>query len=342
MLPITDSFDHLKIEFEKSIITYDYYKVDLDDPENIHLKNMNDPYLIFEGHMFNLNGNALSGFYFKDLVNKTEEEIISNLKMPIDPQDLITYLENIIELSSKIEESIINKEGKWIHLNAIYEGFLFDDILGYEKEFLSDSLKEFKITFRNLIAFAESHKRSLEKQVQKINKNRINTDLGTKLDLSQTLFHEIITRSFQWKRKVLFNRDILLLFELLTQSEIIPKNTDFNDFIFAFSGEILQRPLRIKWLITGKNKQTSKSSLFHFISRLEDFKLIENKDWIKNNYMPLYQKISGIFVDKDNNMFTIDGLKSSRSQGILSDCAKQAEIEKIIAKVVNSITPKMD
>lgn len=341
MVPIIDCFEKLMTEFENSIITYDYYKVDLEVPENIHLKNLNDPSHIWEGYMFNLNGNSLNGFYFNNLINNAKDEIISNLKIPIDPKHQVIYLKKVDDFSSKIDESIIKKNGNWTHIEAKYEGFNYDELPDYEKDSLSNSLKELKTTFRNLIVFVNSYRENLEPLVQRSRREETITP-NPQLDLREDFTPDIVTRSFRWKRIKEFQRDMIVLFELMTndQNRIIPKETDFRTFCYAFSGKPLNSSLRIKWQITGKNNLTSKSSLFHFISRLEDFKLIENKEWSRNN-MPLYQKISIIFSDKDDNMFTIDGLKSSKSQGLGSNCAMQPEIDNIVKRLANLNTDKL-
>ena len=341
MKPITDSFEKLKEEFKKSIITYEYYKIDPDDAENVHLKNMTDLNLIWEGFMFHLNGHSINGVHFIDLVKQTKEEVLSNLRMPIDTQDQLAYLEKVVEFSSNFEESIISKDGRWFHVDENYEGFLYDELPSMDKEFLSDSLKELKTSFRNLIAFVQFHSNSLKSSEQRTNKNMKTSVQIPQLEYNQLLSPNIITKSFHWNRKESFKRDMLMMFELLTRSDIIPKETDFNAFCYAFSGKPLLEPLRIKWLIPGKNKQTSKSSLFHFISRLEDSKLIESKEWSEKSNMPLYQKISVIFTDKDDNMFPIDGLKSSKSQGLGKDCARQSEIDRIVKTIALLNTAKI-
>jgi len=337
MEPITDYFENLKSEFSKFIITYDYFKVDIDEPENIYIQYLNDPSLVLEGHSFHLNGNDLIGSYFSDLFKQTQDEITENLKIPIDYQEQIKYLDEIIDFSSKIEESIVKRDGKWTCLEGVNVGFNYDELPSYEKEFLSNSMKAFKTTFRNLIAFVKLLGYSIKPPEHISSKNTATTNGNFQIDQTIDLTQEILTRAFEWKRKNEFKRDIIVLFELLTDEKynIIPKEVDFNTFCYAFSGKYLNGPLRIKWLVTGKNKLTSKSSLFHFISKLEDKKLIEAKEWNTINYGPLYRKISAIFIDKENNPFTIEGLKSSRSQGLEVECAMQEEIDKIVAIVFN-------
>jgi hypothetical protein len=335
---ITDYFESLKSEFSKFIITYDYYKVDIYDPENVHILNLNDSTIELEGFRFHLNGNDLIGFYFSNLVNQVQGEIVSNYKMPIAHDAKVAYLNDVIEYSLKLDESIIKSKGKWTFQEGIYDGFIFDELQDYKKEFLSNSIKGFKMTFRNLIAFVIGLKESLKPLGQNSINGRTPTYPILQKDPAQDLTREILTKTFKWKRKEEFNRDLLILFELMTNDKyrIIPKDTGFNTFCYAFSGRILNCPLRIKWLVTGKNKLTSKSSLFHFISRLEDNELIEVKEWNQNDYGALYQKISSIFSDKDGNPFSIEGLKSSRSQGVDAVCAMQNKIDQIVLTIVNS------
>jgi hypothetical protein len=146
---------------------------------------------------------------------------------------------------------------------------------------------------------------------------------------------ESAIKSFTWSKSRNFKIDMVNLYGLLVDKNMIPKETNFNDFCNAFSGTNLVDPLKIKWLVTGKNKETSKSSLFHLLSLLEDENLIDNKDWEKGNYTGLYKKIIIVFADKEGKLFSSDGLKSSRCQGLKAECARQTEINKIVEFVAD-------
>lgn len=253
------------------------------------------------------------------------EELLNNYYSLSD--DKYSYYFNLLGNNTIVRSISENKK-----INILFEKKLVDSFLIIQRN-----------TIQALIRFIEEKLQLLSNtendtsgELKEPKKNT--SDQITQIDLSQTISHEILTRSFHFQRKESFERDMIMLFELLKRSDIIPKNTDFRNFCHAFSWKPLLEPLRIKWLVIGKNRLTAKSSLFHFISKLEDHKLIDNKEWSEKNNMPLYHKVSVIFTDKDGNLFTIDGLKSSRHQGLNSDCAKQSEIDKIVAQVAGPVT----
>lgn len=68
--------------------------------------------------------------------------------------------------------------------------------------------------------------------------------------------------------------------------------TDSNSFLIFLSGENINYPLKIKWLIRTKDgKNSSKPSLFYFLEQLSELRIIEDR--VINNYI----KIGNVFVD---------------------------------------------
>jgi hypothetical protein len=313
-------------------------------PEEAELSPIEEEVGLIRLRSIDFYGSDESQLNLKYLTRSIRTELNENFSMPLDISLKQSYLSDILKLYSDIESQIVQDEVlKFKYDNLKLVDLKIEKLNKMERDLYSFHLESIKKTLRNEIRYLKDLESDLQKQSLIINQNKKGTPISNpipKEDLIQGENDGVIIRSFFWKRQESFERDILFLFELLKDSDFIPKNTDFKYFTYAFSGKLLVESLRIKWLITGKNKQTSKSSLFHFISRLEDYKLIENKDWSGKNYMPLYRKIAVIFTDKDDKIFSIEGLKSSRSQGIHSDCAKQTEINDLIKRIANTTTAK--
>jgi len=257
MEPITDYFEKFKAELSEFIFTREYYKVDLDEPENIHLQNIiTDQNIIWEGYRFNLNGNELNGLYFHDLVKQTQGEIASNLEMPIDHQDQIAYLDEIIEFSSKIEESIVKKAGRWTHSEGKHEGFIYDELPDYEKESLSNGLKEFKNAFRDLIVFIKA-KLPIEKQIN----HKIQSGLLEPAEQKQIRKYH----SFELSPFFIRNIDCFKKFAGQLAEDKFIESTGKNKMLQIFSGKPVKEPVvwtgdkgALKYLI----KQLKKYGIF--------------------------------------------------------------------------------
>lgn len=333
--PIIDIESGLVIEYPKLwdfILTFNSsYIVESDNPKYLEQKAIHD-YGKFVGEK-KLNAFIeIDDFVVSENSMLKKRNYLSSFKLQFEE-----LLHNYYCLSEDKFSEYFNLLGNDIIIRSISENKKINNY--FEKKLVHSFLIIQRNTIQTLIRYIDEMLHILSNTENDTSgelkkPEKMTSDSITQIGLSPTLSHEIFTKSFLWYRKESFKRDILLLFELLTRSDIIPKETDFNTFCYAFSWEPLLGPLRIKWLVTGKNKQTSKSSLFYFISILEDHKLIESKEWSRNN-MPLYQKISIIFSDKDNNMFTIAGLKSSYCQGRNSTCTRESEIDKIVEQVAS-------
>lgn len=97
------------------------------------------------------------------------------------------------------------------------------------------------------------------------------------------------------------------LYDLLTEEPSIVKSRK-EDFHNAFSGKTVTEG--INWLVTGKNKQTSKVSLFYFLNELINKGFIEKK-----TILDLNKYVKYIFRDKDGN--ELQNIKQSK--GTLSN-----------------------
>ena len=109
------------------------------------------------------------------------------------------------------------------------------------------------------------------------------------------------------------------LYLLLNESPALI-NSEREEFINAFSGNEVN--LGVRWLVKGKNKKTSKVSLFYFISQLIDNSHLER-------YIITEQSryISKVFKDSEGN--ELRNLKQSKST--MSSSPAQAErIDNII------------
>ncbi|CAA0240479.1 hypothetical protein [Tenacibaculum maritimum] len=93
------------------------------------------------------------------------------------------------------------------------------------------------------------------------------------------------------------------LHNLLSETPAIIK-CDKADFINAFTGKEINQG--IYWLITGKNKFTSKISLFYFIEELR------KKQYLKSNIIPDLSKYIK-YVFRDNHGNELKNLKQSKS-----------------------------
>ncbi len=283
--------------------------------------------------------------YLETLIQNVKDEMQENISMPIDQSLIISYINEALNLYNGFEEQIVEDEkGEFDFPHIEFVDIQKEELDKKDSEIYVSILRSYKKTIRKeIIQLSEELfklKGSLsQKSPQKGRKIPQNIEEEKSISLATT--KGTLVRSFTWTRKDTFQKDMLRLYALLTDEKyaVIPKNTDFKDFVYAFSGHFINHTLKIKWCITGKNSLTSKASIFHFISKLEDHKLIESKDWRGKNNSLLYQKIYSIFTDKDGNPFSLDGLKSSRSQGLEAECAMQNEIDEIVSKVAN---PKPD
>lgn len=134
--------------------------------------------------------------------------------------------------------------------------------------------------------------------------------------------------SYKWTGKN-SNRQLLFLFQLLLEHGILARDTDFNNFIEAFNEQPLRTPLNIKWLIKSKNqKDANKSSLFYFLKKLTELRLIKN-DIGKNEYA----RISLIFCDFEGK--PLKNLKQSKQEYKQSDRPiESAVIDNILDLIV--------
>lgn len=96
-----------------------------------------------------------------------------------------------------------------------------------------------------------------------------------------------------------------------------------EEFINAFTGKEVTEG--IKWLIIGKNKKTSKPSLFYFIDKLIDSGLIS-----KSIYNDYNKYIKYIFRDKDGN--ELQNIKQSKST-----FSKKPQLANTIDNIISSL-----
>jgi hypothetical protein len=155
MEPFTECIEELKSKYNKPRISYIHYKVDLSRPENIHLLNL-DIDFITEGYNFHLKRQVLGGFYYTNLIDRTKEEVIHNLSMPIDQQTKLNYIKYVIDSLNEIEGSIIYKENTWTFNKATYRGFRLNDIPKPDREYFSTIMRDLKNSLRNIIRFVSS------------------------------------------------------------------------------------------------------------------------------------------------------------------------------------------
>lgn len=99
-------------------------------------------------------------------------------------------------------------------------------------------------------------------------------------------------------------------------------DTSLANFRAAFSGENLLTPLGIRWLIRGRNGETSKPSLLHFIHCLFTAgKILDDTGPYCN------QQINMIFIDADGRPFK--NIRQSKN-GAGSNPVRAKEIKRII------------
>ena len=281
------------------------------------------------------NGNS---FDLNRLTQDIRTELKENLSGLIEQIFIKDYLNKTIDIYKKIENQIIEDDvGIFKYKNIVPANIDLEKLDKKDKGIYDNFLAALKKALRVEIRYLNSLLININKELtaKKDYENEpINENVSPSEKISPEFREGHIIRSFKWERKESFNQDMLTLYLLLKDKKIISDGTDFKTFSYAFSNIPLHEPLKIKWFVTGKNRLTSKSSLFHFISRLEDYKLIDNNEWYDGNNMSLYHKIAVIFVDKEGQPFGINGLKSSRSQGLTANCAMQNEID-IIVKTVD-------
>jgi len=116
------------------------------------------------------------------------------------------------------------------------------------------------------------------------------------------------------------------LYHLLTESAFI--EADEEEFVNAFSGKEITTG--IKWLVTGKNKDISKPSLFYFINQLAEKGFINNRD----KDIKVLKQIVSLFRDKKNNHFDPQRLSTAISNyNPKAAISRKAKIDNIISQL---------
>lgn len=128
--------------------------------------------------------------------------------------------------------------------------------------------------------------------------------------------------AFVWSGKKP-NEQLEFLHKQLIENKFISSDTLQDLVKGAFSGCEIIKPLKIKWIVKGKNKSISKPSLLRFIDLLITRKFI---DGMENSI--LYDKIKNIFVDHMGN--PLKNLKQSNQSNLnRAKANKPPEIEKL-------------
>ncbi len=347
MEPITVALKTLKrtineITISPGKISVDYNDfIDFGDPVAQRAWDMQykEPEIVEADHYIinHKNYNGVGYGAFKEEFQKVRDELTENIKV-LGINGIAAYVEGIITYFMNQEAKIIENEDGTFKSDIVV--FMDCDAERINNSFLRNSYNDFLEGLKRTLRSEISYYQEIEKKLPKMNSgsNVSSFPQPTKDEMVNPLasMSPVLISGFTWCANRSLEKDMIILYGLLTEHGIIPRNTDIKDIRYAFSGKPLQKVLRIRWLVKGKNKQTSKSSLFHFISRLEDFKLIENKEWLNRDYSELYKKLSIIFSDSDGELFSIDGLSSSRSQGLVTRCAMEDEIDRIVKEVAES------
>jgi len=113
-----------------------------------------------------------------------------------------------------------------------------------------------------------------------------------------------IYSSFKWIGN---SEQLQKLHQSMISKGFIDPYVELEYFQSVFDQSMLNKPLEIKWLVLGKNKLTSKPSLFYFYDQLVRAELIQE---IESNGT-LYKMLENIFVDHNGNK--LENLKVSKS-----------------------------
>jgi len=347
MEPITIAFKSLKEQLNRVVISPGIRQIDLNDymefgkvEDLIQFTIMSQDPDNVEINDFVLNHTNYNGLYsnsFEEEFESVKREFNENLNF-VSGNLLSTYLNHILAFYHQLESGIKEDEkGRFYADFVTFENCSADEV---NSSFFKDSYNDFLLGLKKRLRNEISYYEGMEKRLFKMNSGSNKPDMSQP-DMTKMVNHlpsasPVIISGFTWCANRSLEKDMIILYGLLNEHGIIPRNTDIKDFRHAFSGKPLLKVLRIRWLVKGKNQQTSKSSLFHFISRLEDFKLIENIEWLNKDNSELYKKLSTIFADSEGEIFTIDGLSSSRSQGLGTRCAMEDEIDRIVKQVAES------
>lgn len=123
-----------------------------------------------------------------------------------------------------------------------------------------------------------------------------------------------VINTFHWLGT---ENQLAFLYIELIKKRCISEDTPKDLFKRAFSNDATE-PLKIKWIIFGKNKVTSKSSLFHFIELLISYKFLSMDEYDSSSM--LYSKLINMFVDcNGNDLKNLKQSKAQRSQNPIED-----------------------
>jgi len=276
-----------------------------------------------------IDGEGITRDHFDDKFSLVRKEVYENIKLPIEATKLNDHITEILNFYNSLEAQIILKENNILHADFCkFKDTTQKDLGKMDSDFYQSFLHGLKNRLRNEIAYYTELKKQLPEPHEHNKEGKKNKELHI-LDFRQISDKRI--KSFKWKSTVTFHEDMLKLHFYLTKGRIISEEISPEMISNGFNGKILNKHLNIKWNVQGKNKMTSKSSLFLFLDELMEKGLIEKVD-CKKNHKPLYEKIAMIFVDKDGNSFS--NLEVSRVESVKSDPVKSDIIKNIIKEML--------
>lgn len=244
---------------------------------------------------------ALNEFHLKDLLviffNNRKDH--SELFQTFIKEALRYFLEKTTDMRNvKIIEVLIESLN-FHELNLINEEYFEDsEIDSYAREYIKILEKLYNVYSRN--------------------QELIALDVKNDKEVKTNLFNSV--RTFKFNESV---EKLEILYNSLIDRGII--ECSFDKFNYAFSGEKLEKPLNIKWLLKGKNKRINKASLFYFIDYLQLHNLIQFDSIF------LYKIINKCFVDANGD--EISGLKQSRYSSLKKPMQGDL-IEKIVKQIL--------
>lgn len=298
-------------DLEKGILN-EYYHEFIIDPA--YLPKKNKRWVYFQDHY--------SGVTF-DYDETFEESIKSTLKFNSNKIIEFLYAKVNREKSIVVTYPYLLKVKK--DLLLLIDKYKSSDIIGSQEVLQSLLLIKNEMDNR-LLSYIELGISSISNQTAKQSRETLN-----KINKAVSI------RAYNWLGEY-FNVQILFLHTLLINNKIIDKNTDPYDLKKAFSGEPLEKPIKIKWTVMTKNKKhTNKVSLLYFLSRLSDEKLIEytcDEDTNKSEY----KRISLIFCDFTGK--PLSAFKQSKQNYLSSNSPEKSEIIDNIILDLTRLTPK--
>ena len=253
------------------------------------------------------------------------EDALSEMKKIPKKEDRWLYLNEYIERiqASGLESEVIEA----IEVVVNDEPIVYDDLDENFKKFISNLIKINKEIIPEVIKELKAYKVNLTQIIH-----------SDDIENAEKLNHKEIKRkditSFNWS-----NNSAQELNDLYTliQGKII--DCDKETFFRAFDGKKIEKSLRIKWILKGRNKESNIKAIFSFLKQLHNFgrikEFVNYKNPKRNENSAFYESVVDIFCHHNGKTISRTTIRNKSSQ--YNDYDNNEEINNLIIEFQKSL-----